>query len=108
MLLVSVIVAGLPPVAEAVDLLLGQARAVEVAAVACQDGCDDDCGEGCQDAGCHGDLHHCGCCATTTGVAPPAAWSPSGLPGTRDRHGPVALRGPPDRAPPPPWQPPRA
>lgn len=111
-LLVALTVAGLTPLGQAVDLLLADTHTRQVAAVAsdggCDDGCGADCDDGCQDAGCHGDLHHCGCCAPMPRVEAPAAWTPPGPGGTRDRHRPLALLGPPDRAPPPPWQPPRA
>lgn len=105
MLLVILSVAGLTPLAEAVDLLLTETHSAEIAAAAA---CGEDCGEGCDDAGCHGDMHHCGCCAPMPRVAPSPAWTPSGLRGSRDRLRPLALLGPPERAPPPPWQPPRA
>jgi hypothetical protein len=103
-LLVMLSVAGLTPLAEAVDLLLTETHSAEIAAASC----GEDCGEGCADAGCHGDMHHCGCCAPMPRVAPSPAWTPSGLRGSRDRLRPLALLGPPERAPPPPWQPPRA
>lgn len=104
MLVVTLSVAGLTSLGEAAEALLAEAHPAPKLAVSCDDTCD----EGCEDAGCHGDQHHCGCCASLAGVAPPAAWSPRALCATRDRPGPLALLGPPERAGPPPWQPPRA
>ena len=103
-LLLTLSVAGLTPLAELVEQVLVDIDTAEVAAAPCEEGCD----EGCDDAGCHGGMHHCGCCASMPRIAPTAAWSPSGLRATLERPQPLVLFGPPDRAPPPPWQPPRA
>ena len=36
--------------------------------------CSGDCQSGCEDAGCHGDLHHCGCCVPQPRGAPASGW----------------------------------
>lgn len=100
-LLVAFSILGLLPLAEGVDLVGGGGPVLTSA-------CEDRCDEGCDDAGCHGDLHHCGCCGPMARIAPAPAWTPSGVRDDRDRHRPLSLRVPPERALPPPWQPPRA
>lgn len=104
MLLVVLAVAGLAPLADGVGVLLADPHVAELTAAAC----DDDCDAACDDADCHGDLHHCGCCAPMPRLAPAEAWRLLGPRDTRDGHRPLAVLRPPERAPPRPWQPPRA
>ena len=109
LLLLALAVAGLSPLAQAAELLLDDAHPAADAAPSCSQDCDPGCDDsGCDDAGCHGARHHCGCCSPMPRVAASSAWRPGAR--TSVRAPPVhrALRGPPDRAPPPPWQPPRA
>lgn len=100
---VTLAVAGLTPLAEAVEQVLAAPCAVEVSGP----GCEGDCDAGCEAAACHGTSHHCGCCAPAPPLAPPLARQPAAPRGDRDGPRPLPLLGPPDRAPPPPWQPPR-
>lgn len=103
-LLLTLVVAGLTPLAEVLDLALAGVHPATAVTAACDDGCDD----GCDAAGCHGEVHHCGCCATVASAAPSPGWAPSGLRARAHHPRPRPLLGPPDRAPPPPWMPPRA
>ena len=98
---------GAAPVGEAGPWRDAEAHAPAVASLGATP-CADDCEAECQDAGCHGATHHCGCCAPAARVAPTMAGlvHPARLPG----EPPIAeasLR-PPDHAASPPRQPPRA
>lgn len=98
------VVAGLTPIDAMVDLAFDDGAPAQVNGAVC----DPDCDDGCDGAGCHGELHHCGCCGPMARVAPPTPWLPPGLRGAE-----ALLRAPGDLSPPqrslsPPRQPPRA
>ena len=102
-LVVALAVLGLTPLGELVE------HVVDPAPVAVQQGeagCADDCSKGCQDAGCHGDMHHCSCCAAGAQALPRAAPWDLGVAHTR-ATGAARERAPPGAADPPPLPPPR-
>jgi hypothetical protein len=102
-LLVVVSIAGLSPLAAATEILLADAHPAEAVA----SWCIDDCEEGCTKSGCHGAVHHCRCCAPAPYVPPSDGLDSLNDGGDAGRLQPLALRRPPERAQPPPRQPPR-
>ena len=102
-LLVTLSVVGLTPLAEAVDLVLTETHSAEIAAAAC----GEDCSDGCDDAGCHGDMHHCGCCAPMPRIASDSALVVH-LPVDAPTWRLYRARAPPSEGEAPPRQPPKA
>lgn len=98
-LVVALAVLGLTPAAELMEHLV--ADDPPVAATSGEAGCADDCSEGCQDAGCHGDMHHCSCCGTgARALTRFTRWDMAlnfgrAVGGARDRAPPAALDAPP-------------
>ena len=105
-LVLLVAVAGLAPVAGAVDAVAVVAGD-HAAGLATGEGCAEACGDDCEKSGCHAGVHHCGCCAPAPrmGAQPPfvlALWQePSAWSLLRSR-------APPSEGEAPPRQPPRA
>lgn len=100
-------VVGLMPVAEATDAV---ATVMEVHADvhASEDGCGEDCDDGCDRAGCHGCLHHCGCCAPVPRLTTSTHPVPASLADEPQRWNAIRERVPPEDGEAPPRRPPKA
>lgn len=61
------------PVGELAEGAELAAQSRPVIALSVESGCASDCAEACRKAGCHGAVHHCGCCAPTPRLAATAA-----------------------------------
>ncbi|MCK6517262.1 hypothetical protein L6R46_19650 [Myxococcota bacterium] len=103
-LLLIASVLGLTPIAEVIELSVSEHSWVEVE----EHAGDEVCEESCAEAGCHGDAHHCGCCAPSPRLAVTPPWSPSAMRGAGQLVQMSAVQVPPERTLAPPWHPPRA
>lgn len=72
-LLVGLAVAGLTPAGALLDAMHEVISAPDehLAGVGCASDCEDDC----EQAGCHGAVHHCGCCQVPRDQAAGLAWA---------------------------------
>lgn len=69
LLMVLFAVIGLTPLAVAAEAMATAFGAQAVVEAAC-DGCATESDDGCDRAGCHGGIHHCGCCAPLARIPP--------------------------------------
>ena len=107
LLVVIFAVVGLAPAAEAADAM-ATAFGTHAVVEASNDGCTTDCDDGCDRAGCHGSVHHCGCCAPLARIQPSSPDFPTRGENVPQRWMSLRERIPPAAGEAPPRRPPKA